>query len=64
MRPQHDMEMFSRLNVYIMKNSPESKRMILPPGHSVERKLKGRLFIIMWCVLNYTCTDRWIFKVP
>lgn len=36
--------------------------MLLPPRHSVEKELKGRLFIIKWCLLNYICAGLWIFQ--
>lgn len=36
--------------------------MLLPPRHSVGRELKGILFIIKWCLLNYICTGLWIFQ--
>ena len=54
--------MLSRLNVYMRKSSPKSKGMILPPRHSVGKELKGRLFIIEWCLLNYIWTGLWIFQ--
>ena len=44
------------------KSSPISKRMILPPRHSVGRELKGRFFIIEWCLLNHIWTGLWIFQ--